>query len=105
MEYTPEQNAIAKTIIDNILAERTPRMQPKRGMKITLDLEKFIEHMRFLRDVKSTDGKHVEFDHVVNYFPNVHPRTVKWDEFAKLTGRPHLQLETTESGAKKEGRR
>ena len=33
-------------------------------MKITLDLDKFIEHLRFLRDYKSTDGKTVQFDHV-----------------------------------------
>lgn len=50
-------------------------------MKITLDLDKFVHHMQFLKAHKSQDGNTVQFDHVMNYFPNVHPRTVKWHEW------------------------
>lgn len=58
-------------------------------MKITLDLDKFIEHMRFLRDYKSTDGKTVQFDHVLNYFPNVHKRTIKWEGYQAKIEAPY----------------
>lgn len=58
-------------------------------MKITLDLDRFIAHMRFLRDHKSVDGETVRIDQVMNYFPNVHKRTVQWGSFEEKLKQPY----------------
>jgi len=58
-------------------------------MKITLDLDQFIDHIRFLREHKSVDGETVRIEHVMNYFPNVHTRTVKRGPFEAKLKQPY----------------